>query len=190
MSFLLNEFEEELEIRNPFTEEQSEQLSNIRSNVRIIFENVFGNEEIATDVERGCHLYSCMISCVDCFRDDKLFQRWAQCYAVKTTEVSSSVAIAVCNNLAIEALMAPFIRRSILFESTRLQIWNKVQERIATDKKIFDAEHDRSNIESDFQCPKCQSFKTRQYPLQMRSADEPMSILWQCFACNKSGIEK
>jgi hypothetical protein len=50
----------------------------------------------------------------------------------------------------------------VLFEPNRVQIFAKVQERILADKKLFDAEHDKSNIESDFQCPKCQSFKTKQ----------------------------
>jgi DNA-directed RNA polymerase subunit M/transcription elongation factor TFIIS len=100
------------------------------------------------------------------------------------------IATVVCQDLGERALLVPFIKRDTLFESSRMEMLSKIRDKIAADKKIFDTEHDRSQDESDFQCPFCKSFKTKQYPLQMRSADEPMAILWTCFACNKSGVEK
>lgn len=173
-----------------FGDETFEQVSNIREEVTEILLNTTGLAELSHDVERGCYLYSCMIATVDCQKDEKTYQRWIECYSTKLTEMCVPLAVTMAQYLGEQALMTPFIKRSIIFEPTRQQLYAKIQERIVADKKIFDTENDRSNIESDFQCPKCQSFKTRQYPLQMRSADEPMSTLWQCFACNKSGIEK
>lgn len=112
-------FQEELDMSNPFTEEQTETITAIRENVLDILENVIGYREIATNIEQGCYLYACMIACVDCHRDEKLFQRWSQCYSVKLTEMSTPIAVAVSQDIADKALLIPFISRSILFESTR-----------------------------------------------------------------------
>jgi DNA-directed RNA polymerase subunit M/transcription elongation factor TFIIS len=129
--------------------------------------------------EESAFLYACAFCGVDANGSSaKSLKRWKEVYLIKLREMIAS------------GCQSAFVGRSELFSKTRQLISERVRQQLDNDKKIFDAERDTTNMESDFQCPKCKSFKTRKYPLQMRSADEPMAILWKCFNCGKQDVEK
>jgi hypothetical protein len=59
---LLGLFESELELSGGiFTDESQEKVDQIREQVKDTLANIFGYDEIATDVERGCHLYASLL---------------------------------------------------------------------------------------------------------------------------------
>lgn len=174
----------------PFDDEALDEIKDIREGIRkFLTIAAKGDINTAHALERGCYLYSCMMSTVYSIRDQRTLQLWRQCYRIKITEIHELLT----NNLVEKTeypLLIPFTPREILFNNVYLRMEELLTERIAADRRIFEASNDHTNVESDFKCPKCGSFKTRQYWLQMRSADEPMSCLWKCYACNKSDIER
>lgn len=184
-----------------------------------------GADEMALELEKGCYLYAAMIALVSYQTIEEATAKWKEIYHLKVLEMTEVVkqSIHLYHN-SIDPVLLPFTARQVLFAETR-NVWDQsVEQRMAADKKTYvkifllsfknlffyryDIENDRTNIESDFQCPKCGSFKTvyvnfllhsfyknshffnRYYPLQMRSADEPMAVLWECNGCNKSGVQK
>lgn len=173
-----------------FEDEVIDTIEEIRHGIRKFLTTAAGGDtNTAHAIERGCYLYSCMIATAYSIRDQKTVHLWRQCYRIKITEMHELLT----NGLIAKTdypLMIPFTTREILFNEVYLRMEEILTERIAADKRIFDASNDHTNVESDFKCPKCGSFRTRQYWLQMRSADEPMSCLWKCYACNKSDIER
>lgn len=109
---------------------------------------------------------------------------------MKITQMSEAVVQRVSCLNEYDMVLLPFVQRHILFRATRTEWKQKLETRMQSEKDIYELENDHTNTESDFQCPRCSSFRTRYYPLQMRSADEPMAVLWECYACNKSGVQK
>jgi DNA-directed RNA polymerase subunit M/transcription elongation factor TFIIS len=183
---LLDEYERN-ELDEAFDEEIRDSIEIVREETRALLFNI-ADKSLIHQIERGCHLYSCMIASAHCVRDERTLQLWRQCYRIKVTEMYELIQTKLVPQTE-HIMLIPFTSRNILFSTIRTQMENLLKEKIAADRRIFDASNDHTQIESDFKCPKCGSFRTRQYWLQMRSADEPMSCLWKCYACNKSDID-
>ena len=140
-------------------------------------------ETLAGQLELGCNLYASMIATVETSRDELSLQRWRECYLAKCKEVAEWLSIddledegfkEIWNRANAEpdyALLVPFTKRADLFAGRRLAGEQQLHTQVLVAKKRFDAEQDHSAIESDFECPKCGSFRTRSYHLQMSSAD-------------------
>lgn len=164
-----------------------------------------GTTDIAKQLEVGCCLYACMLASVDSKLDDFTLNRWQACYSTKCLQVlqwisSSSrvgVGVGADNTIWNRVIADPaqygqlvaFTFREDLFSQQRQKIRDELEQLMLKDKKIFDTENDHSGIQSDFKCPKCGSFNTKTFLMQIRSADEPMTQFWQCYACNKNGRE-
>lgn len=144
-----------------------------------------GATENAADLEMGCYLYASMVALVNHSTTEAAMPKWKEVYHMKVLEMTEAL-----KQNCEPSVLLPFTERRMLFAETRKDWDDAVLGRMEADKKLYDIENDRSNTESDFQCPKCGSFKTVYYPLQMRSADEPMAVLWECYECNKSGVQK
>lgn len=168
----------------------------IRDHMRAYMEKL---DVTGAELERGCHVYASMFSTVDSKNDPLAEMRWRECYMSKCKAMVSWLKtvgpadtdiikshIAICHE---SALLVPFVMREELFRAARVEIQRQVHDKMLHDKKLFDMENDHSGIESDFKCPKCGSFKTQTFLIQVRSADEPMTQFWKCWSCMKSGNE-
>lgn len=151
-------------------------------------------ETSARQLELGCNLYASQIATVESMKDDLSLRRWRECYLAKCKEIAEWLTARPsqiwerANTEPDFALLVPFTKRADLFASRRQTQAIQLEAQMERAKKRFDAEHNESQIiESDFQCPKCGSFRTRSYHLQMRGADESMAQLWKCWNCKKSG---
>jgi len=184
-----------------FPDEEAESAEETRENMVDLFRGIIDEkrdavdtETLAQQLELGCNLYASMIATVESSRDDLSMRRWRECYLTKAKQVAEwlrsanqSLIWKRANAEPNYALLVPFTKRADLFDKRREALQQQVQASLISAKKIFEVEHDHSQIESDFQCPKCGSFKTRSYHLQMSSADESMAQLWKCWNCKKSG---
>lgn len=155
-------------------------------------------DTFSTQLELGCNLYANMIATVDTKMDEFSLFRWRECYKSKCLEITEWIRVVddsdvIWNkanyNTDDYAVLVPFTKRCDLFAKQRKIIDEQLHAKMLSDKKRFDADNDYSAIESEFKCPICGSFKTRQFLLQVRSADEPMTQFWKCYQCNKSGRE-
>lgn len=187
------------------SEEDSDAIENARANVLSYFTEAIERKEggidaetMATQLELGCNLYATMIATVDSKQDDFALRRWRECYSTKCREVLTWLArknddndiIWTRSNMEPEyALLVVFTKRADLFRDERDKLKTQLYARMVKDKSLFDIENDHSAIESEFKCPKCGSFKTKQFLIQVRSADEPMTQFWKCWSCNKNGRE-
>lgn len=157
-------------------------------------------ETAARQLELGCNLYACMVATVESSRDALSLMRWRECYLAKCKETAEWLATPVqgenaefklvwdrANAEPDYALLVPFTKREVLFAGRRKRVKAQIEAQLVAAKKLFDVEHDHSQIESDFECPRCGSFKTRSYHMQTSGADESMAQFWRCWNCKKSG---
>lgn len=154
-------------------------LAEIRESVR---EEMSINEE----VELGCHVYASMISTVEPnLKPEICLRRWQEVYSLKLAQ-----ALQVESNAHAEmGVLLPFIRRAELFREQRSAVETQLTRIAIEAQEHFWVEQSHQDVESDFECPRCGSFKTKPYLLQTKSADEPMTQFWRCFACKKGGRE-
>jgi len=185
------------------SDEDAEAIESARENVLSYFAASIRSscpdaETMATQLELGCNLYATMIATVDSKQDDFALRRWRECYSTKCREILTWLGrrhdddniIWTRSNMEPEyALLVVFTKRADLFRAERQLVKTQLHARMVKDKNLFDIENDHSSIESEFKCPKCGSFKTKQFLIQVRSADEPMTQFWKCWNCNKSGRE-
>mgnify|MGYP001129221287 CR=1 FL=1 len=171
---------------NNYGEFQDEDNVHLREEVVDFLESEGAGDD-AKQLEKGCYLYASIIALVNYPTIEEATSKWKEVYYLKVLEVTEVLNRSIKYQ---QPVLLPFTSRQVLFAETRNDWDQAVEQRMVDDKKTYDIENDRSNTESDFQCPKCSSFKTVYYPLQMRSADEPMAVLWECHECNKSGVQK
>jgi DNA-directed RNA polymerase subunit M/transcription elongation factor TFIIS len=191
--------------KTAFPEDDTDDVADTRDRMMALFTERCPSEAIDAEtlthqLELGCNLYASMVATVDSSRDALALVRWRECYLAKCKQVAEWLASVqsqetkpIWDRATAEpdyALLVPFTHRTDLFAGRRLALHRQLYTHLVAAKKLFDVEHDNSQIESDFKCPKCGSFKTRSYHLQMSSADESMAQLWKCWNCKKSGKKR
>lgn len=189
LSAAYNEFVNDASI---FDEEHTETVDDTRKSVTQLFSRLISDDTFTSNLENACHLYACMNATVDTKADDLTLNRWRFCYGRQVAKMTCWLE--TCPGVSLiddtrYALLLPFTKRSFLFRETRAELFEKLQAKIVSDKRVFDRDNDHTSIVSDFKCPKCGSFNTQKFMKQLRSADEPMTTFWRCYKCNKSGRE-
>ena len=149
-----------------------------------IRESVREESIVPDEIEMGCHVYASMISSVEPnLKPELCLRRWQAVYSLKMGQ-----AILLEDNGSVGMLL-PFVRRADLFRTQRSVVEDRLVKIASEAQEHFWVEQSHQDVESDFQCPRCGSFRTKPYLLQVRSADEPMTQFWRCFACKKGGRE-
>jgi DNA-directed RNA polymerase subunit M/transcription elongation factor TFIIS len=180
------------------SDDDTEVIEATRQNISALFVEAIDKKwpkqqrphDLETQLELGCNLYAIMVATVDSKQDDFSLRRWRECYLAKSREVLTWLLENGDNAIHTQYwILVVYTKRADLFMQRRGKLQSQLYEKMLKDKKSFDMENDHSNIESEFKCPKCGSFKTRQFLMQTRSADEPMTQFWRCWNCNKSGRE-
>ena len=190
--------------KKAFPDEDEEVTDETRDNVVDLMQaqietttNAVDSETLAQQLELGCNLYASMIATVESSQDALSLRRWRECYLAKVRTILAWLGQtrrddpiwSRANTEPDIAILVPFTKREDLFERSRKAQANELQARVKADQERYDVDNDHTAIESEFECPNCGSFHTQSFLIQMRSADEPMTQLWKCWSCKKSGRE-
>jgi|UniRef100_A0A6C0EWS6 transcription elongation factor S-II len=163
---------------------QIENPTLFRENIRKRLENILGDCEIATNLEKGI-----FNSSLGKAKERCIVKKWDNKYFVVIyLDLLRTVYINLKDEIILNKMKSHEIQAHKLAFMTHQEMspekWNKLIE----DKKIRDENKYEPKLEAStdkFTCRKCHSKKCTYYQLQTRSADEPMTTFVTCLDCGK-----
>lgn len=161
----------------------------VREKVRKKLNDVFGDERMASDLER-CIYNWCIRTC----RANEIPRHWENpAFRYRYTTKALSIHFNLTNPKnpgLLEKVRSKDMGFKKLVRASPAELfpelWEPVYERVAAKQLRKQLTVDVESVpDGAFTCNKCKSRKTTFIELQTRSADEPMTLFIQCLACQR-----
>ena len=166
-----------------------EEIHECRTNVRKEFQKTFKEDWIYINIEKG--IYNSTID--KCKRRNEFCdpcEQWSRIFLLTYQQVFKSVYSNICGNIHNPVLLEKVRDRKILphqlaFMTARELFPEKWSQLLDEQQKRADAlnELEVGKTTDQYRCGRCGNRKCTYYELQIRSADEPMTIFITCTQC-------
>lgn len=163
---------------------QIQNPAEFRENVTSKLQDILGDNEIATNLEKGIYNHSISKAKSKC-----VVRKWDNHYfAMIYLDLLRTIFINLKDENILQKMKNKEIQAHKLAFMTHQEMSPEKWHKLIEDKKIRDQNKYEPKLEAStdkFKCRKCSSKKCTYYQLQTRSADEPMTTFVTCLDCGK-----